>query len=120
MHDANMNRMVKVPDETEEVSNYFDALETDGFVLANDASTHPSTRGFFANRLALNRITSLIASSVSVNGCLYGALTCTQIETPRTWTQRELSYLRQIGGPASLALHKASRFTPDTGLGPLA
>jgi GAF domain-containing protein len=119
MYDSVADRMTSVPDEKREVQPYFDELEQSGFVMAHNAQVHPATMGLLARRLSASGVRSLLASAFSVNGHLFGAFTCTQVGELREWTPRQLATLRQIGGPASLALYKASRFTPDTGLGPL-
>ncbi len=76
--------------------------------------------GLFARRLHGRGVRSLLASSFAVNGRLFGAFTCTQVGARQEWTSRQLGTLRQIGAQTSLALFKSSRFTPDTGLTPLA
>lgn len=119
MYNRITGRMTHVPDETDNVIAYFEALEHSGFVLANDARSHPATSGFFSKSLAVNGVRSLLAVSVSVNGELYGAVTCTQVGEAADWTAGQLALLRRMGPPLSMALYKASRFTPDTGPGPL-
>lgn len=119
MYDSVADRMTVVPDHRQHVQPYFDALEHDGFVSASDAAHHPATAGLVAQRLKARGVSSLLATSCSVNGHLYGAFTCTQIGEPKEWTGRQLAMLRQISAPASLALFRASRFTPTTGYGSL-
>ena len=119
MYDNIAKRMTHVPDETDSVGPYFQALVHSGFVMANDATSHPATAAFFSKSLAVNGVQSLLAVSVSVNGELYGAFTCTEVGRHAEWTSAQLALLRRIGPPLSMALYKASRFTPDTGLGPL-
>ena len=119
MYDAVSDAMKRVADETHEVLPYFRALEQDGFVNASDAQGHPATHGLLGRRLGASGIHSLLASSFAVNGHLFGAFTCTQVGARKDWTPRQLASLRQIGGAASLALFRSSRFTVDTGFGPL-
>ena len=118
MYDAVNQRMVHVPDETNEVGAYFRALDEYGYVMASNAQQHPATAGFFAKRLGARGVRSLLALAFSVNGKVFGAFTCTQVGEKMEWSGKQLAALRLIGGPASLALFKASRFTPDTGLAP--
>ena len=119
MYDAVADRMTHAPDEVENVAAYFDTLEHSGFVLADDAQTHPATAGFFGRSLAVNGVRSLLAVSVAINGSLYGAFTCTQVGQQVEWTPGQLALLRRISPPLSIALHKASRFTANTGHSPL-
>ena len=72
-----------------------------------------------ARRPGRARVQSLLAASCAVNGHLYGAFTCSQVGERQAWTARQLAMLRQIGAPASLALYRASRYTANTGYGPL-
>ena len=117
MYDATDGRMKKVPDERREVQPYFAALERDGYVSANEADYHPATNGLSGLKSERKSVQSLLACSFAVNGHLFGAFTCTQIGSRKEWTPRQLAMLRQIGGPASLALYRASKFTLTTGFG---
>ena len=117
MYDATEDRMKKASDERREVQPYFAALERDGYVSANDADYHPATNGLAGLKAGRKHVRSLLACSFAVNGHLFGAFTCTQIGARKEWTPRQLAMLRQIGGPASLALYRASRHTLTTGFG---
>ena len=117
MYDAVEDRMKKVADERREVQPYFAALERDGYVSADDADYHPATNGLAGLKTERKSVQSLLACSFAVNGHLFGAFTCTQIGARKEWTPRQLAMLRQIGGPASLALYRASRHTLTTGFG---
>ena len=119
MYDAVAQRMTHVPDERDSVGPYFQALDDAGYVMADDARTHPATAAFFSRSLAVNGVRSLLAVGVSINGSLYGAFTCTQVGQPTQWAAGQLALLRRVSLPVSMALYKASRFTPDTGPGPL-
>ena len=119
MYDAVNDRMTTAPDEKVAVEAYFNAFDEAGYVMADDVHVHPATSGLFAKRLGTMGVRSLLASSFSVNGHLFGTLTCTDVGKSTVWTPRQLAMLRQIGGPASLALYKTSRFTADTGFAPL-
>ena len=115
MFDSVKNQMRRVPDESEERSGpYFLALDEFGHVLAPDARSHPATRSFFVGRPDGAGVRSLMAAAFSLNGKLYGALTCTQIGEPMTWTLQQLTMLRQIGARATLALAGASPHQLDS------
>ena len=110
LFDADMGRMTQVADETgDSVHRYFEALRRDGHVVANDAQTHPATAGFFNKSLRSLRVCSLMTACFSVNGELFGAFTCTQVERPVTWSSAQLSMLKRIGARASLALVNGTR-----------
>lgn len=111
VYDRVADTVVQVPDESEERSGpYFLELERAGYVLANDARTHPATRSFFEDHLQSNGVQSLMAAAFSLNGRLFGAFTCTEVDQAVTWTQRQLAILTKIGSRATLALASSPRF----------
>jgi GAF domain-containing protein len=114
LYDATRDHMTRVPDETsQQVGAYFEALKQVGHVLANDARTHPATAGFFSDAISANGVRSLMAASFSVNGCLFGAFTCTQTEVT-DWSPAQLATLKRMGARVSLALANASRTSQYT------
>ena len=62
----------------------------------------------------MNGVRSLMASSFSINGCLFGAFTCTQVERAMNWTPLQLVMLKRIGARVSLALANAMRTSQPT------
>ena len=113
-YDGTKDRMTRVPDETSaQVGAYFEALEQVGHVLANDARTHPATAGFFSDKVGVNGVSALMAASFSVNGCLFGAFTCTQTQVTE-WSPAQLANLKRMGARVSLALANASRTSQPT------
>ena len=113
-YDGAKDRMTRVPDDTSsQVGAYFEALEQVGHVLANDARTHPATAGFFSDGVDANGVRSLMAASFSVNGCLFGAFTCTQTQVTE-WFPAQLAELKRMGACVSLALANASRSSQPT------
>lgn len=119
VHDRVNDTIVQVEDESEEKSGpYFLELERCGHVLANDARTHPATRSFFEDHLKSSGVQSLMAAAFSLNGRLFGAFTCTQVDAPVAWSQRQLAILTKIGSRATLALASSPRFL-DSMLAPL-
>lgn len=114
LYDGIKDRTTRVPDETsQQVGAYFEALERVGHVLANDAHTHPATAGFFSEKVSVNGVRSLMAASFSVNGCLFGAFTCTQVGIAQ-WSPAQLAALKRMGARVSLALANASRTNQPT------
>jgi GAF domain-containing protein len=115
IYDRNKNRMTIVPDETsQQVGTYFEALEKSGHVLAAETRSHPATAGFFSEQLSVNGVRSLMASSFSINGRLFGAFTCTQVEQATNWKPLQLAQLKRIGARVSLALADATRTSQPT------
>jgi GAF domain-containing protein len=115
IYDSNKDRMAIVPNETSrQVGAYFEALEKTGHVLAAETCRHPATAGFFSEQLSVNGVRSLMASSFSINGRLFGAFTCTQVERATNWTPLQLAKLKRIGARISLALANATRTSQPT------
>jgi len=115
IYDRASDRMTLAPDETpDKVQPYFHALATQGYVLAVDAQHHPATAGFFGDKLGRTGVRSLMASVFSLNGQVFGAFTCTQLNETVVWTPPQLVTLKQIGARVSLALVGASRTIPAT------
>lgn len=115
MYDGIRDCMTRVPDEQgPPVADYFLALEQTGHVIAADAAEHFATSGFFSKWLQGNNVKSLLAAAFSVNGRLYGALTCTQVGVTMEWNLKQLGALRTIGTRTSLALANADRGATDS------
>lgn len=113
-YDGIKDCMTLVPDETSlQVGAYFEALEQVGHVLANDARTHPATAGFFSDKVSVNGVRSLMAASFSINGCLFGAFTCTNTRITE-WSPAQLATLKRMGARVSLVLANASRTNQST------
>jgi GAF domain-containing protein len=92
-------------------------LAREGFIIANDADVHPAMAGSLSDYFKDAEVRSVLASSISLNGHLFGALTCMQVQEPQEWKPRQLTAMRQIAAPIGLALHRSSRLTADTGFG---
>jgi len=115
MYDGQLDRTTQLPDENGPlVSEYFRVLEGTGYVMAADARTHFATASFYEKWLKPNGVQSLLAAAFSVNGRLYGAFTCAQVDGTMEWTRSQLATLRLIGSRMSLALANADRSPTDT------
>ena len=113
IYDRSKNRMTLAPNETSrQVGAYFAALEQTGHVLAVEARSHPATAGFFSEQLSVNGVRSLLASAFSINGRLFGAFTCTQVDRTMNWTPFQLALLKRIGARVSLALANGKQSVP--------
>jgi hypothetical protein len=109
IYDRAQGRMLKVEDRTElSAGPYFDELERMHHVMAHDARSHPATREFFDGSFADRGLVSLMAAAFSLNGRLFGAITCTQLHEPMAWSIRQLGILTRIGSRVTLALANSS------------
>lgn len=117
MYDRSRDGMVEASDmSTAHAEAYFDALQRDGWVVAPDARSDPTTRVFLDSYLLPLDIRSILDVSFSVNGVMFGIFSCEQVGQPAKWTQRQLQWLRQIGSRASLTLLNAATAQADTGM----
>ncbi len=120
MYDRVSDSMVEVTDmATTEAGTYFEALSSDGWVVAPDARSHPATQAFLDSYLLPLDIYSVLDVSFSVNGAMFGIFSCEQVGAPVRWTQRQLQWLRQIGSRASLTLLNAATAHADSSMGML-
>ena len=120
MYDVASAALVTVLDRSEDgAAPYFEELSRRGHVMAHDARTHPATKGFFEADLRSRGVKSLMAASFALNGSLYGALTCTQLDQAIRWTPVQLGALIRIGSRISLAIASASPHQLDTFVAPL-
>ncbi|MEF7615549.1 GAF domain-containing protein [Aquincola sp. MAHUQ-54] len=87
---------------------YFTSLLNEGCVVADDARSHPSTLSFLRDYLVPEDVYSLLDVCHSVNGELFGVVTCEQVGRPITWSARQLQTVRQFVSRAGLTLREAS------------
>jgi GAF domain-containing protein len=83
-------------------------LLNEGCVVADDARSHPATHGFLRDYLVPENVYSLLDVCHSVNGELFGVVTCEQVGRPVTWSARQLQTVRQLVSRAGLTLREAS------------
>jgi GAF domain-containing protein len=115
MYDQRRDHLVEATDmATAHAGVYFDALLSDGCIVAPDARSHPATSVFLDTYLVPLDIRSILDVSFSVNGVMFGIFSCEQVGEPVKWTQRQLQWLRQIGSRASLTLLNAATAHDDT------
>lgn len=88
---------------------YFQCLLDEGCVVADDALTHPAVASYLAEYLVPEGVRSLLDVCHSVNGELFGVVTCEQIGAPAPWSARQLQTVRQLVARAGLTLREASR-----------
>ncbi|HEV7914578.1 MAG TPA: GAF domain-containing protein [Albitalea sp.] len=120
MYDSASDGLIRVPDMTStDPRPYFDALLRDGAIVAADCLMHPATAPFVASYLEPQGVRSLMDIGFSVNGVLYGSFSCEQLGATMSWSQPQLTLLRQIGSRASLTLMHAISSQIDTTPGAL-
>ncbi len=120
MFDASLGRVVAAADIPHAAhSLYIEQLQRDGSVIVTRALNDPINSGVLGEYLAATQVTTLMDMSFSVNGVLFGAFSCEQLDTPVEWTQRQLQSLRKIASRASLTLMHVLSNSVDTAPGAL-
>jgi hypothetical protein len=125
MFDATLDRMVNAADITHGADEpYIEHLLRDGSVTAARAPGDPlggdSASTALGIYMAAAGITALMDMGFSVNGVLFGAFSCEQVDAPPVeWNQRQLQSLRKIAARASLSLMHVLSMSVDTTPGAL-
>lgn len=88
---------------------YFESLLDEGCVVADDVLTHPAVASYLDEYLRPEDVRSLLDVCHSVNGELFGVVTCEQVGTKAQWSARQLQTVRQVVARAGLTLREASR-----------
>jgi PAS domain S-box-containing protein len=88
---------------------YFQALNQESLIVADDAPTDPRTREFFELYLTPLRITSMLDAPIRVGGQTVGVLCSEQVGTARHWTPEDQNFARSAAELVSLALEAQKR-----------
>lgn len=83
---------------------YFQALETQQIVCADDAQHDPATRSFTKDYLKPLNITSMLDARIMQGGKTYGVLCIEHVGSPRNWTSAEQSFAHAVAGLLSQVL----------------
>lgn len=110
MVDAGLPQRTGLPTDIHSADHpaYFQLLLDEGCVVADDARSHPACVGFLQEYLVPQQVYSLLDVCHSVNGELFGVVTCEQVNGPVTWSARQLQTVRQLVSRAGLTLREAS------------
>jgi GAF domain-containing protein len=82
-------------------------LARQGGVIAPDVNSHPRVLGLLRGYAQSQQVRSLMDAGISIDGMLYGALSCEQLGAPQQWSPRQLHLLRRVAlraGPALVRL----------------
>ncbi len=95
---------------------YFRALAELEMIVADDASTDPSTCEFVEDYLRPHGIRSLLDVPIIVGGFRTGVLCLEHVRTPREWTADEKTFALAMSNLVSLALEGVERRQAETSL----
>lgn len=88
---------------------YFQALQQDQPIAADDAHTDPRTREFSESYLTPLGITSMLDAPLRIKGQTAGVLCLEHIGVARHWTPEDLNFARSLADLVSLAIEARER-----------
>lgn len=95
---------------------YFEALATRRPIVANDALTHPATRGLADNYLRPLGISSMLDAPVWVRGTVIGVLCHEHTGPARDWLPEEVDFISALAVMVSLASEESKRTQSERAL----
>lgn len=78
--------------ERKDYPRYFEALDTERVIIANDVQSDESTSGFYSEYSQPLHITSLIEAPIHHRGEMLGILSCEHHGEPREWQPSEIAF----------------------------
>jgi two-component system sensor histidine kinase/response regulator len=88
---------------------YFQALQQDQLIAANDAHTDPRTQEFSESYLTPLNITSMLDTPLRLGGETVGVLCLEAVGTIHYWTLEDQNFARSLGNLVSLILEAKER-----------
>lgn len=95
---------------------YFQALETNEIIVADDARTNPATQEFTDSYLVPLEITSMMDVPIHLNGKTVGVICHEHVGKIRNWTLDEQNFTSYLAYIASLALAARDRTQAEEAL----
>ena len=89
--------------------NYFEGLETDRVIVANDAHTHPRTQEFSELYLTPLSISSMLDTPINFKGQTVGVICLEQVGAARNWAIEEQNFSSYLAYMTSLAMESRDR-----------
>jgi PAS domain S-box-containing protein len=88
---------------------YFEGINSEMAIVANDAATHEHTHEFASQYLKPLSITSMLDIPIRVDGKFIGILCCEQTVEPKYWTDDDVTFARSIADIISLTIEADRR-----------
>jgi diguanylate cyclase (GGDEF)-like protein/PAS domain S-box-containing protein len=92
---------------------YFQALDAESVITANDALSNPKTCEFSNDYLDVLKITSMLDAPIRLNGLTVGVVCCEQQDEPKNWSEVDAlfaSLLADQFGRAMAAAEKNAQY----------
>ena len=96
--------------------SYFESLNRDGLIIANNALMHPATASFSDTYLRPLSIGSMLDTPVHLQGSLAGVLCIEGCNGPRMWQADDLQFAAALALLASLGLEQRARARAESAL----
>jgi urea ABC transporter urea binding protein len=93
---------------TADYPTYFEVLQQDQPIAAENAQTDPRTQELAAYLIPLG-ITSLLSAAIRIKGEIAGIISLEQVDTTRHWTVEEQNFVRSLTDLVSLAIEARER-----------
>ncbi len=90
--------------KAEDYPAYFNALEMDRPIIADNAHTDPATQEFCSGYLIPLGINSMLNAPIRSGGRIVGIVCCEHVGTPKQWQAAEVSFVSSVANLMSLAL----------------
>lgn len=89
---------------------YFQALEEDRIIVADNAHTDPQTREFATSYLVPLQITAILDAPIRMDDGLAGVICHEQVGSPRVWTVEEQSFANALADLLAIVIQTNKRF----------
>jgi PAS domain S-box-containing protein len=96
--------------------SYFDALESDRAIDADDARSDPRTREFRDDYLTPLGITSMLDAPIRIRGRVVGVVCLEHIGEPRIWHSDEVAFAAEVADQVAHAVSNAQRTITESRL----
>ena len=96
--------------------NYFQALETEGAIVANNSYSDPRTTEFCQTYLTPFSIASMLDAPIHLQGQTIGVICLEHTHTPRTWSLEEQNFATSLAYTCALAVESRDRLQAEIAL----
>lgn len=109
--DAVANRPLAEPLEVvdAQAGDWYDTLARRRLFASPDSASDPRLPGMHQALVGVRRVRGMLQAAIGANAGLWGFVSCTQYDTARLWTPREVTQLQRMA--AALTLHHARKRT---------
>ncbi|MDY6938864.1 MAG: ATP-binding protein [Cyanobacteriota bacterium] len=96
--------------------NYFQALDTERAIVADNACTDPRTAEFCQTYLSPCSVASMLGVPIHLKGQTIGVLCLEHTQTPRTWSLEEENFATSLAHTCALSVESRDRLQAEEAL----